>query len=100
MIPGPPLHCIVAAAGAILAATVVAAPLGSEGAEGAKATPAPAGWPMFRGNPALTGVAAGVLPDKLSLLWTFKTGGAGESSPALAGGRGFLGSRGNLVYAP
>src|SRR5437667_3957324 len=38
--------------------------------------------------PALTGVAAGTLPDKLSLLWSFKTGGPVKSSAAIVGGRG------------
>ena len=32
------------------------------------ATPA-ANWPMFRGNPALTGVASGSLPKSLEKLW-------------------------------
>ena len=32
----------------------------------------PAGdWPMFRGLPALTGVAAGNLPERPGMLWTF-----------------------------
>ena len=58
-----------------------------------------ADWPMFRGGPALTGVAAGRLPDRLSLLWTFKTGGPVKSSPALVGGRVFIGSDDGKVYA-
>ncbi|HUD82731.1 MAG TPA: hypothetical protein VMQ67_04480, partial [Candidatus Saccharimonadales bacterium] len=32
------------------------------------------GWPIFRGNPALTGVAADSLPATLGMLWSFKTG--------------------------
>jgi outer membrane protein assembly factor BamB len=58
-----------------------------------------ANWPMFRGNPALTGVASGILPDKLSLLWSFKTGGPVKSSAAIVGGRVFIGSGDNHVYA-
>src|SRR5213083_1049193 len=56
-------------------------------------------WPMFRGNPALTGVASGALPDKLSLLWSFKTGGPVKSSAAILGGRIFIGSGDSHVYA-
>src|SRR6266542_2568262 len=31
-------------------------------------------WQMFRGGPALLGVADGSLPTKPELLWSFKTG--------------------------
>ena len=58
-----------------------------------------ANWPMFRGNPALTGVASGALPDKLSLLWSFKTGGPVKSSAAIVDGRVFIGSGDGNVYA-
>src|SRR5215831_18954263 len=60
---------------------------------------AAADWPMFRGGPALLGVAEGSLPDKLSLLWSFKTGGAVKSSAAVAEGRVFVGSSDEMVYA-
>lgn len=49
-------------------------------------------WPMFRGNPGLTGISPATLPKTLSLLWTYKTGGAVKSSAALAGGKAFVGS--------
>ena len=29
-------------------------------------------WPVFRGDPALTGTAAGNLPEKLKLAWKFQ----------------------------
>src|SRR5258705_10441284 len=58
-----------------------------------------ADWPMFRGGPGLLGGAPGSLPDNLSLLWTFKTGGGGKSSSAIAEGRVFLGSTDEMVYA-
>ncbi len=54
---------------------------------------------MFRGGPALTGVAAGELPDKPVLLWTFKTQGLVKSSAAIVGGRAFIGSSDRNVYA-
>src|SRR6266478_2062302 len=55
-------------------------------------------WPMFRGGPALTGIAAGVLRQKLSLLWSFKTGQPVRSSAAIAGGRVYVGSNDANVY--
>ena len=61
---------------------------------------APGGdWPMFRGGPALTGIATGSVPDHLQLLWTFKTGGPVKSSPAIVGGRVFIGSADGNLYA-
>ncbi len=56
-------------------------------------------WPMFRGNPALTGVAGGTLPDKPVLLWNFKTGGAVKSSAVIGGGKVYIGSNDGFIYA-
>jgi eukaryotic-like serine/threonine-protein kinase len=56
-------------------------------------------WPMFRGNPGLTGVAPGKLPDSLGLLWQFKLGAPTKSSAAISGGRVFIGSDDGSVYA-
>jgi eukaryotic-like serine/threonine-protein kinase len=56
-------------------------------------------WPMFRGAPALTGVAAGNLPEKPVLLWTFKTQGPVKSSAAIVNGRVFIGSDDGRLYA-
>src|SRR6266705_4703353 len=56
-------------------------------------------WPMFRGGPALLGVAPVTLPAKLALAWTFKTQAPVKSSPAIAGGRVFIGSDDGNVYA-
>ena len=53
------------------------------------AAPAPPSWPIFRGNPALTGVAGDILPEKPCLLWTFKTGGAGQILGGDRGGQSF-----------
>ena len=57
------------------------------------------GWPVFRGNPALTGVAAGTLPAKPSLLWSFKTGGPVKSSAVIGGGKVFIGSNDGQIRA-
>ena len=59
----------------------------------------PDAWPMFRGNPGLTGIAPGKLPDSLSIQWQFKMGGPTKSSAAISGGRVFIGSDDGLVYA-
>jgi len=58
-----------------------------------------ADWPMYRGAPPLTGVASDTLPARLSLLWSFKTGGPVKSSAAIVGGRVFVGSDDGDVYA-
>ena len=55
-------------------------------------------WPMFRGNPALTGIAQGSLPAKPELLWSFKTQGPVRSSAAIVAGRVFVGSDDGYVY--
>src|ERR1022692_3245357 len=61
---------------------------------------APGGdWPMFRGGPALAGIARGSLPERLDLLWTFKTAGAVKSSAAIVQDRVFIGSDDGNVYA-
>jgi len=62
-------------------------------------TPARPGWPIFRGDPALTGAAPDTLPDKPALLWTFKTGGPVKSSAVIGAGRVFIGSDDGNLYA-
>jgi eukaryotic-like serine/threonine-protein kinase len=89
--------CILATATTILLAAFASG--ASDSRERGKAEAGAAIWPMFRGNPALTGVAAGNLPDKLSLLWSFKTGGPIKSSAAIVEGRVFIGSGDGQVYA-
>ena len=63
------------------------------------AAPAPPSWPIFRGNPALTGVAGDTLPRKPGLLWTFKTGGPVKSSAVIGSGKVFIGSDDGNLYA-
>jgi len=58
-----------------------------------------ADWPIFRGDRALTGVAAGELTDRPTLLWSFKTDGPVKSSPVVADGRVFIGSDDGRIYA-
>ncbi len=63
-------------------------------------TPAIAGpdWPMFRGDPALTGVSSAKIKTPLKLAWTFKTAGPVMSSPAIVGDRVYVGSGDSNVY--
>mgnify|MGYP000719453411 CR=1 FL=1 len=58
-----------------------------------------ADWPGFRGSPALLGLAAGTLPDKPALLWSFKTGGPVKSSAAVTADKVFVGSDDGHLYA-
>ena len=58
-----------------------------------------ADWPIFRGDPALTGRAAGSLPASLKLIWTFDTGEEIKSSPVIAGKTVYIGSDNDTLYA-
>lgn len=66
---------------------------------GAGAEAAGERWPMFRGGPALTGVARGDLPAAPAPKWTFEAGGGIESSPAIADGVVYVGSLDGALYA-
>jgi outer membrane protein assembly factor BamB len=50
-------------------------------------------WPQFRGNPQLTGVAAGAVPANLKLLWTYEAGDSIESSAAISEGTVYVGAQ-------
>src|ERR1043165_8318162 len=55
-------------------------------------------WTQFRGNHSLTGVSQSKVPDSLKQLWTYDAGESIESSAAIVGGSGFVGSqKGELV---
>ena len=56
-------------------------------------------WLSFRGNPQLTGVATGELPENLELLWTFETGDGIESTAAIAAGTVYVGTLDGYLYA-
>src|ERR1700745_571249 len=58
-----------------------------------------ADWPMSRGQPALLGVAAGSLPKKPAMVWSFKTGRPVRSSAAIVGDRVFIGDNDGNCYA-
>lgn len=64
-----------------------------------RSSPAGGGdWPIFRGGAALTGVAAGELPDAIKLYWRAATGAAVKSSAAIVAGKVFVGSDDGHVY--
>jgi outer membrane protein assembly factor BamB len=81
-------HILILAGGCLAAGAWAADPGSAE-----------ASWPMFRGGPALPGTAAGSLPAKPVLLWSFKSQGPVKSSPAIVGGRVFVGSDDHRLYA-
>ncbi|MEM9478923.1 MAG: PQQ-binding-like beta-propeller repeat protein [Verrucomicrobiota bacterium] len=56
-------------------------------------------WPLFRGGPALTGVAEVAVAPPLKLDWTFETGDAVTGSPVVAEGLVFIGSMNGFFYA-
>jgi outer membrane protein assembly factor BamB len=59
----------------------------------------PGTWPIFRGDRALTGVAAGELPDAYEMRWSFEVGESIASSPVVADGKVFFGADDGKVYA-
>jgi outer membrane protein assembly factor BamB len=56
-------------------------------------------WPLFHGNPLQTGLSAGVMPDKLAILWKFKTKDSIEGAPAIVDGAVYVGSLDENLYA-
>jgi outer membrane protein assembly factor BamB len=56
-------------------------------------------WTVYRGNPAMTGVATGRLPDNLQILWQFDTKEAIEGAPAVENGVVYVASFDEYLYA-
>jgi len=56
-------------------------------------------WPMFRGNPQLTGVAESHLPAKLKLRWKIELPQEVESSAAIANKTAYVGCHDGFLYA-
>lgn len=61
--------------------------------------PAGKSWPMFRGEPQLTGVVASGLPDKPALLWKFNAGDVVASSAAIESGVVYVGCDSGTLFA-
>jgi outer membrane protein assembly factor BamB len=58
-----------------------------------------ADWPVFRGNPAQTGVATEPLPDKLEILWKAKLQRGIASTAAIVDGVAYVGCYDDHLYA-
>ena len=58
-----------------------------------------ADWPMFRGDPHLTGAATGALPRHLEPRWTFQAEDGFESTAAIHAGTVYVGSLDGHLYA-
>src|SRR5262245_39514121 len=58
-----------------------------------------ADWPVFRGDPAMTGVGDARLPDQLAVKWRFQTGNAVEGAPAVVAGVAYVASTDKHLYA-
>ena len=56
-------------------------------------------WPIYRGDPKLSGMAEDELPEELTLLWSFQTESWIISSPVLGFGRVYIGSSDGKVYS-
>jgi len=56
-------------------------------------------WPIYRGSPALEGVASGTLGGNFELAWKFGTKDAILSSPVVSDGIVYFGSMDQSVYA-
>jgi len=56
-------------------------------------------WAVFRGNQFLSGVAFSKLPDKMELLWNFKTEAGITSTPVVSGNYVYVSSRDGRIYA-
>jgi outer membrane protein assembly factor BamB len=58
-----------------------------------------ADWPVFRGDPAMTGIGDAKLPDQLAIKWKFKTNNAIEGAPAIVAGVVYVASADKHLYA-
>ena len=65
----------------------------------ADAPPTSAKWPMFRGNPRLTGVAGCALPDELAVRWRYEVKEPITSTAAIAGDTVYVGCDDGNLYA-
>src|SRR5262249_17933989 len=56
-------------------------------------------WPLFRGNPLQTGVAASALPENLEIRWKFKANEGVEGAAAVVNGTAYVGCLDEHLYA-
>lgn len=60
---------------------------------------ASAEWPLFRGDPAMSGVGSAKLPEQLEEIWAFKTGDSIEGAPVVDDGIVYVASMDKHLYA-
>jgi outer membrane protein assembly factor BamB len=56
-------------------------------------------WPVFRGNPQMTGTTTAHLPEQLEERWTFTSKNGLEGAPAIVGETVYLASLSEYLYA-
>src|SRR5688572_18149576 len=61
--------------------------------------PVSADWPVFRGDPFMTGSGTAKLPDQLDIKWEFKTKDGVEGAPAIVSGVVYVASLDKHLYA-
>jgi outer membrane protein assembly factor BamB len=64
-----------------------------------QAAAAAGSWPLFRGDPRLSGVAGEALPVPLEPRWTFQAGDGVESTAAIVDGTVYVGSLDGFLWA-
>jgi len=69
------------------------------GAAGRAARPSAGDWPIFRGDPGLTGRARDSLPDRLVLDFVLSAGDDISASPVIAGGKLYVATAGGSIVA-
>ncbi len=74
------------------------APLGSLAGQAGQPGQPGRDWPLFRGDPALNGVAGDELPAAPVERWSFRAGKSIVSSPVVSGGRLVIGCDDGNVY--
>lgn len=65
----------------------------------AATVPSSENWPIFRGNPQLSGNTHAQFPAAIKLLWSFQTQDRIKSSPVIYGSQVFIGSNDTFLYA-
>ncbi|MEI6972200.1 MAG: PQQ-binding-like beta-propeller repeat protein [bacterium] len=84
-----------AAAAVLLAAVAICGPA-ALGADDAAET---ASWPVYHGDPALSGAALTTLPDSLSALWRYNAGSGVGQTPVVGGGSIFVVTDAGEIHA-
>jgi eukaryotic-like serine/threonine-protein kinase len=96
------LHRVLACVGVIwlqLTCVAVSETSSSDNPETIKGVATVKSWPMYRGNPSLSGVSPAKLHGRLSEAWVFEAKYGIKSSAAIVNNRVFIGSDDGHLYA-